>query len=35
MFSLPKELRADLKAAGTPVPRPERGPRPSLAVEPV
>ena len=34
MFSLPKELRADLKAAGTPVPRPERGPRPSLSVEP-
>ena len=35
MFSLPKELRADLKAAGTPVPRPERGPRPPLSVEPV
>ncbi len=35
MFSLPKELRADLKAAGTPVPRPERGPRTSLTVEPV
>ncbi len=35
MFSLPKELRADLKAAGTPVPRPERGPRAALSVEPV
>ena len=35
MFSLPKELRSDLKAAGTPVPRPERGPRPPLSVEPV
>ncbi|WP_372594454.1 4-hydroxy-3-methylbut-2-enyl diphosphate reductase [Actinotalea sp.] len=34
MFSLPKELRADLKAAGTPVPRPERGARQSLSVEP-
>ena len=34
MFSLPKELRADLKAAGTPVPRPERGARTPLTVEP-
>ena len=34
MFSLPKELRADLKAAGSPVPRPERGERRSVPVEP-
>jgi len=35
MFSLPKELRTDLKAAGTPDDRPRRGPRAALAVEPV
>ncbi len=34
MFSLPKELRSDLKAAGTPVPRPERGSRTPVSVEP-
>jgi 4-hydroxy-3-methylbut-2-enyl diphosphate reductase len=33
MFSLPKELRADLKAAGQAPPRPERGPRRPIAVE--
>ncbi|MCL3862578.1 4-hydroxy-3-methylbut-2-enyl diphosphate reductase [Actinotalea sp. K2] len=35
MFSLPKELRADLKAAGQEPPRPTRGERRSLSVEPV
>jgi 4-hydroxy-3-methylbut-2-enyl diphosphate reductase len=35
MFSLPRELRADLKAAGQPVARPARGERRSLSVEPV
>jgi len=35
MFSLPKELRTDLKAAGTPVPRLRRGARPELSVEPL
>ncbi|NTW39224.1 MAG: 4-hydroxy-3-methylbut-2-enyl diphosphate reductase [Cellulomonadaceae bacterium] len=35
MFSLPRELRADLKAAGQPVPRPERGARRTLTVDPV
>ncbi|WP_149202278.1 4-hydroxy-3-methylbut-2-enyl diphosphate reductase [Actinotalea subterranea] len=35
MFSLPKELRADLKAAGQAAARPQRGPRRSLSVEPV
>lgn len=34
MFSLPRELRADLKAAGAPVQRPNRGARRSLPVEP-
>jgi len=29
MFSLPRELRADLKAAGTPIPRPTRESRPT------
>ncbi|SEE96677.1 4-hydroxy-3-methylbut-2-enyl diphosphate reductase [Ruania alba] len=32
MFSLPRELRADLKKAGQPVPRPARGSRRSLDV---
>ncbi|RYV50485.1 4-hydroxy-3-methylbut-2-enyl diphosphate reductase [Pengzhenrongella frigida] len=32
MFSLPKELRSDLKAAGTPVPPLRRGARPELGV---
>ena len=35
MFSLPRELRADLKAAGQATGRPARGPRRSLSVEPV
>ncbi|MBC7290283.1 MAG: 4-hydroxy-3-methylbut-2-enyl diphosphate reductase [Actinotalea sp.] len=35
MFSLPRELRADLKAAGQAPARPERGPRRSLTVDPV
>ena len=35
MFSLPKELRADLKAAGQAPERPARGPRRPLTVEPV
>ena len=35
MFSLPRELRADLKAAGQAPPRVQRGPRRPLAVEPV
>lgn len=35
MFSLPRELRADLKAAGQAPPRPTRGPRRAIAVEPV
>ncbi|MCU1433076.1 MAG: 4-hydroxy-3-methylbut-2-enyl diphosphate reductase [Actinotalea sp.] len=35
MFSLPKELRADLKAAGEAPVRPQRGPRRALSVEPV
>ncbi|HEY8720685.1 4-hydroxy-3-methylbut-2-enyl diphosphate reductase [Pengzhenrongella sp.] len=35
MFSLPKELRADLKAAGTPVESPRRGPRPELTLDPI
>ncbi|WP_250443378.1 4-hydroxy-3-methylbut-2-enyl diphosphate reductase [Actinotalea sp. C106] len=35
MFSLPRELRADLKAAGQAPPRPTRGGRRSLSVEPV
>ena len=35
MFSLPRELRADLKAAGQAPPRPTRGARRSLSVEPV
>ena len=35
MFSLPRELRRDLKAAGTPVAAPRRGTRRELAVEPV
>lgn len=34
MFSLPRELRADLKAAGKTAPRPERGSRRSLEVQP-
>jgi 4-hydroxy-3-methylbut-2-enyl diphosphate reductase len=34
MFSLPRELRADLKAAGSPVGRPNRGARRSLSIEP-
>ena len=33
MFSLPRELRADLKAAGQAPPRPERGARTPLAVD--
>ncbi len=32
MFSLPRELRADLKKAGQPVGRPARGARRSLDV---
>ncbi|MDT0165257.1 4-hydroxy-3-methylbut-2-enyl diphosphate reductase [Actinotalea sp. AC32] len=35
MFSLPRELRADLKAAGEAVGRPQRGERRSLSVDPV
>jgi 4-hydroxy-3-methylbut-2-enyl diphosphate reductase len=35
MFSLPRELRADLKAAGQAPARPERGARRSLTVDPV
>lgn len=35
MFSLPRELRADLKKAGTPQPRLRREGRRSLSVEPV
>ncbi|WP_199424840.1 4-hydroxy-3-methylbut-2-enyl diphosphate reductase [Actinotalea solisilvae] len=35
MFSLPRELRADLKAAGQAPARPTRGPRRAIAVEPV
>ncbi|HQY34358.1 4-hydroxy-3-methylbut-2-enyl diphosphate reductase [Actinotalea sp.] len=35
MFSLPRELWADLKAAGQAPPRPERGGRQTLAVEQV
>ena len=35
MFSLPKELRGDLKAAGTPLPRARRAPRPELPVQAV
>jgi 4-hydroxy-3-methylbut-2-enyl diphosphate reductase len=35
MFSLPRELRADLKAAGTPAQRPRREGRASLEVRPV
>ncbi|WP_311836136.1 4-hydroxy-3-methylbut-2-enyl diphosphate reductase [Cellulomonas fimi] len=35
MFSLPRELRSDLKAAGTPVTQPRRGRRTELTVEPV
>ena len=35
MFSLPRELRADLKAAGQATGRPARGARRSLSVEPV
>ncbi|WP_182113305.1 MULTISPECIES: 4-hydroxy-3-methylbut-2-enyl diphosphate reductase [unclassified Actinotalea] len=35
MFSLPRELRADLKAAGQAPPRPTRGARRTIAVEPV
>ena len=35
MFSLPRELRTDLKSAGTPVETPRRGARRQLAVEPV
>lgn len=35
MFSLPRELRADLKAAGQAPPRPTRGSRQAIAVEPV
>jgi len=34
MFSLPRELRADLKAAGTPVARPSRQNRRSLNITP-
>lgn len=33
MFSLPQELRADLKKAGIAEPRPKRGPRAELKVE--
>ncbi len=35
MFSLPRELRADLKKAGMGEPRPRRGARKSLDVTPV
>ncbi|MGO1315573.1 MAG: 4-hydroxy-3-methylbut-2-enyl diphosphate reductase [Cellulomonadaceae bacterium] len=35
MFSLPRELRSDLKKAGTDSSRPRRGQRRQLAVEPV
>jgi 4-hydroxy-3-methylbut-2-en-1-yl diphosphate reductase len=35
MFSLPRELRADLKAAGQGPSRPERGARRALTVDPV
>ena len=35
MFSLPRELRTDLKAAGIPAARPRRGARTAVAVEPV
>jgi 4-hydroxy-3-methylbut-2-enyl diphosphate reductase len=35
MFSLPRELRADLKAAGQAPERPRRGQRAALTVEPV
>lgn len=35
LFSLPKEIRADLKAAGKLEPQPKRGGRKSLAVSPV
>ncbi|MBD3778778.1 MAG: 4-hydroxy-3-methylbut-2-enyl diphosphate reductase [Micrococcales bacterium] len=35
MFSLPRELRTDLRAAGTDDPRPRRGERRDLAVRPV
>jgi 4-hydroxy-3-methylbut-2-enyl diphosphate reductase len=35
MFSLPRELRADLKSAGTPVERPRREARDELGVQPV
>lgn len=35
MFSLPRELRADLKAAGEPTARPQRGERRALSVDPV
>lgn len=35
MFSLPRELRADLKAAGQAPPRPTRGARRAITVEPV
>lgn len=35
MFSLPRELRADLKAAGAPRARPRREHRTELAIEPV
>jgi len=35
MFSLPRELRADLKQAGTPVARPRRDARVELGVQPV
>lgn len=34
MFSLPRELRADLKAAGNADPRPRREQRPDLAIRP-
>ncbi len=33
MFSLPRELRADLKAAGQAPPRPRRGERPELKID--
>jgi len=32
MFSLPRELRADLKKAGQAPPRPRRGERPELNI---
>ena len=35
MFSLPRELRADLKKAGTPLARPRRESRDELGVQPV